>query len=87
MTVLGDHLRAFNLRLVDDARHSWKWSSVRFIALGSVLQGAVLGADRTGLSAHIPDWVMQAASTAAFLSMIAAGIGRVTTTEKPHESP
>ena len=80
-------LDRLHLRLVDDFHNAWKWSSVRFIAIGAVLQGAVIGADRTGLSAHIPDWVLSTASTAAFFSMIAAGLGRITTTEKPHESP
>lgn len=80
-------LQAFNRRLADDAHDAWKWGSMRFIALGGVLQGAVIAADRTGISAHIPDWIMGTASSGAFLSFIAAGVSRVTTStkDKPDE--
>lgn len=74
-----------NLRLVDDARHAWKWSSVRLIALGAVTQGAVVSSDRLGLSQHVPEWVLSGLSTFSLFCIIAAGVGRVTTTEKPNE--
>lgn len=56
---------------------------MRFIALGAVLQGSVVTADRTGLSAHLPDWLLQIVSVIAFLSICAAGVARVTTVENP----
>lgn len=70
------------LRIVEDARHAWKWSSMRFLALGVTVQGAVFSADRMGLSVHLPDWVLQAASSFSFFCMIAAGVGRMTQVEK-----
>lgn len=76
-------LRAFNLRLVDDARNAWKWSSMRFLALGGVVQGAVVTCP-AAVSDHLPTWVMSAASTFSFCCLIAAGVGRITTTEKPN---
>lgn len=72
----------YRIRLIEDARHAWKWSSMRFLALGVTVQGAVVSADRIGISAHIPDWVLSAASTFAFGCMILAGVGRLTTVEK-----
>lgn len=77
----------YRVRLVDDARHAWKWSSMRFLALGTVVQGAVLTADRMGLSTHLPDWLLSACSSFAFFCIIAAGVGRITQVEKSDGSP
>lgn len=74
-------LKRVNLRLVDDAHHAWKWSSMRFLALGGVVQGAVVTCP-AAVSEHLPDWVMSSASTFSFCCIIAAGLGRITTTEK-----
>lgn len=74
------------LRVVSDWRHAWKWSSMRFLALGASAQAAVLTADRMGLSAHVPEWVLQGLSCMALFCIVAAGVGRVTTIDKP-ENP
>jgi hypothetical protein len=65
-------------RLTDDAHEAWKWGSMRFLALGGSMQAAVLAADRTGLSVHLPAWMLSAASGGAFVCLIAAGVSRVT---------
>lgn len=75
-------LQAFNLRVVDDAHLAWKWSSMRFIALGGAAQSAVLTSDRTGLSTHVPDWMLSGLSGFALVCIVLAGAGRLTTTEK-----
>lgn len=68
----------FGRRLVDNAHHAWTWGSMRFLALGVTVQGAVLGCPDK-VSQHIPDSVLSGASTFAFFCMIAAGVSRVTT--------
>lgn len=68
----------FGRRLTNDAHEAWKWGSIRFLALGGSLQGAVVAADRTGLSAHLPAWMLSAASGGAFVCLICAGVSRVT---------
>lgn len=79
-------LAVLRLRVITDWRQAWKWSSMRFIALGASAQAAVLASDRMGLSAHVPDWVLQALSCLALFCILAAGVGRVTTIDKP-EAP
>lgn len=74
-------LTTVKLRLIDDWHHCWKWSSMRFMALGAVAQGAVLSSDRMGLSAHVPDWVLSGLSSFALFCICAAGVGRITTNE------
>lgn len=75
-------LQRFNLRLVDDARNSWKWSSMRLLALGGVTQTAVVSCP-AAIAQHVPEWVWQALSCFSLFCIIAAGVGRITTTEKP----
>lgn len=69
----------FGRRLTDDAHECWKWGSMRFLALGGAVQGAVMTADRTGLSTHLPEWMLSTASGLAFVCLICAGVSRVTT--------
>lgn len=76
--MLGTKLR---LRLTNDWHQAWRWSSVRFLAIGAVAQGAVVSSDRMGLSAHVPEWVLSGLSTFALFCIFAAGVGRITTTE------
>lgn len=72
-------------RLVDDAHRAWKWSSMRFLALGGVIQGAIVTTP-DAVKEHVPEWVLQGMSVFALFCIIAAGVGRITTTEKPNES-
>lgn len=74
----------FGRRLIDDAHHAWKWGSMRFLALGATVQGAIVGADHIGLSQHVPEPVLQGLSCFSLFCMIAAGVSRVTT---PVENP
>lgn len=70
-------------RLVDDAHRAWKWSSMRFLALGGVIQGAIVTTP-DAVKEHVPEWVLQGMSVFALFCIIAAGVGRITTTEKPN---
>jgi hypothetical protein len=73
------------LHLVADARHFWKWHSMRLIALGALAQGTVSAADTTGLSAHLAPWILPALSHFALVCILAAGVGRVI--DQPTETP
>lgn len=72
-----------HFRLVDDAHRAWKWSSMRFLALGGVIQGAIVTTP-DAVKEHVPEWVLQGMSVFALFCIIAAGVGRITTTEKPN---
>lgn len=76
------------LRLVEDWRRCHKWWSVRLIAIGSVVQTAVLTASSTGLDKYLQPALLTYLSDAALFCMIAAGIGRVIDqpTETNHDS-
>ena len=64
--------------LVDDARQWWKWHSIQLIAVGGVLQGAVVAADATGFAQHVQPIVLTVLSDFALACTILAGIARVT---------
>jgi hypothetical protein len=49
------------LRVITDWRHAWKWSSMRFLALGGVIQGAIITTP-DAVKEHVPEWVMQGMS-------------------------
>lgn len=72
------------LVLIDKWHHAWKFSSIRFLAVGAAIQGAVVTCP-AAISDHLPTWIMSGASTVAFICMILSGLGRITTTEKTHE--
>lgn len=76
-------LPSIKVRLIDDWHQSWRWSSMRFLALGGAIQAALLAPDR--ILQYIPTWVLQTASTVSFVCLIAAGLGRVTIVEKRDE--
>lgn len=65
-------------RLADDAHQAWKWGSMRFLALGATVQGAVVTCPAQ-VSQHVPEAVWQALSCFSLFCMIAAGVSRVTT--------
>ncbi len=78
-------LGGLKLRLIDDYHKAWRFSSMRFMALGVSCQGAVVTSDRLGISQHVAPWVLSALSTSALACMVAAGLGRITTTEPRNE--
>lgn len=69
------------LRLVDNARQAWKWSSVRLVAIAATVQTVVLAFP---LKDYVPQWIISGLATAALIITLMAGIGRITTTEKPN---
>lgn len=77
-------LSNLRLKLIDDARQCWRWSSMRFLALGGVVQGAVVTCP-AAVSDHLPSWVLSSASSFSFFCIIAAGVGRITKVDKCHE--
>lgn len=68
------------LRLIDDWHRCWRWSSVWFMAAAAAAQTALM---IPGLVLqYAPQWLLQ---TLATIAIIGAFIGRLTTTEKPHD--
>jgi 1,4-dihydroxy-2-naphthoyl-CoA synthase len=70
------------LYLIDNWHHAWRWSSIRFIALGGVTQMALQTMPDRVL-AFVPGWALQGLSMFSLACILAAGLGRITTTEKP----
>lgn len=73
-------MTTIRLRLIDGWHRAWRWSSIRFLAAGATIQGVVVTCP-AAVSQHVPEWVWQVLSCFALACMIAAGLGRVTTTE------
>ena len=78
------NLMNIHLRLIDGWHHAWKFSSIRFMALGAAAQTTVLTSDRTGLSAHVPSWMLTGLSMISLACIFLGAAGRITTTEKPN---
>lgn len=72
------------LRLVNDWHNAWKWSSIRFLLIGGAIQTGLL-AFPDKLLQYVPNWLLSALSVFALGCVIAAGIGRITTTEPPND--
>lgn len=72
------------LRLIDGWHHAWKFSSIRFLALGAACQTAVITTPPQ-IAAHIDEHVWQGLSYFSLACIVLAGAGRITTTEKPNE--
>ena len=70
------------LRLIEDWHHAYRWSSMRFLALGGACQFTLATAPDRVLD-YVPYWATQALSVFSLGCILAAGIGRITTTEKP----
>lgn len=70
------------LHLIPDWKQAWKWSSVRFLAVGGVVQGSLL-AFPVQLTQYLPPWLLSGASMFALACVVLGGIGRITTTEAP----
>lgn len=71
----------YRVRLVEDAKQAWRWSSIRFLALGGVVQGALVSAPAT-ITQYVPDWLLRGLATFSLICIILAGVGRMTQVEK-----
>ena len=69
--------RMMHLHLVEGWRRCHKWLSMRFLALGGVVQTAVITANTTGLAQYVQPWLLTAMSDFALFCIVAAGIGRL----------
>lgn len=70
------------LRLIDDWKRAWRWSSVRLLAIAVAVQTTLLAFP---LKDYVPQWIISTLATAALLITLAAGLGRITTTEPANE--
>lgn len=73
-----------HLHLLPDWHQAWRWSSVRFLALGAATQGALLTAPAR-VTDYVPGWLMSGLASFSLVCIMLAGLGRITTTEKPDE--
>lgn len=64
-------------RLTDDAHDAWKWGSMRFLAVGGVMQAALVSTP-DAVKEHVPEWALQAMAIFSLFCIVAAGISRVT---------
>jgi hypothetical protein len=70
------------LRLIEDWHHAYRWSSMRFLAAGGTAQLALATAPQRVLD-YAPQWALQGLSAFSLACILLAGLGRITTTEKP----
>ena len=75
-------LGTMQLRLIPDWNHAWRWSSVRFLALGATVQTTLL-AFPAQLQQYLPPEALKYGSLIALACMFLGAAGRVTTTEPP----
>ena len=75
-------LGTMQLHLIPDWQHAWRWSSVRLIAVGAAVQGTLV-AMPASVSQYVPQWAMQGLALFSLGCMLAAALGRITTTEPP----
>jgi uncharacterized membrane protein len=82
----------FTWHLVADAKQWWKWHSIKLLAAGGVMQGAVVAADATGFAQHIQPIVLTVLSDFALVCTVLAGLARITAqpgikeyTDEPHK--
>lgn len=78
-------MTSIRIKLIEDWHQCWRWSSMRFLALGAALQGALQAP--AYVTQYLPSWVLQATSTASFAFLILAGLGRITRVEKHDVQP
>ena len=71
----------FKGQRVADWQDSWRWLSVRFIAIGAALQVALLALGHD-VRDYLPDWFTRVVAIAIFAG---AFLGRIT--EQPKERP
>lgn len=70
---------AVKLSLIPGWQSFWKWSSMRFLALGGAVQVALLAFPQA-LQQYLPPAVLQWGSTFVLVCMVLGGVGRITTT-------
>lgn len=70
-----------SLRLVDDAKHAWRWFSVQAMAITALFM-TVWGSMPDDLKAAIPQWVVALVAVAVLILGIA---GRLVQQGKPNE--
>lgn len=70
------------LHLVDKWKEAHRWSSIRFLALGGAAQLALVTTPQRVLD-YAPGWALQGLSVLSLACIFLAGVGRITTTEKP----
>ncbi len=68
------------LRLVDDWHQAWRWSSIRFLAVGGVVQTSLLSFPGA-LQQYLPPKVLSGLAMFALFCLIGGGVGRITTIE------
>lgn len=73
------------LKLIEDWQQSWRWSSMRFIAIGGAIQAALLAPQ--AILQYVPQFVLQTAATISFVCIVLAAFGRVTQVEKKDVGP
>lgn len=71
------------MRLIDDWKKAWRFSSLRFLAAGAAVQTVVVTCPAQ-VAQHVPEWLWQGLSMFSLGCMIAATLGRITTTEPPN---
>lgn len=73
-------LRRVNVRLVDDWHRSWRWSSMRILAVAGAAEIALAKCPESVCS-HVPEWIMSTLSTFVLLAPMIAMGARITTTD------
>lgn len=71
----------YRLRLIYDWKQAWRWSSMRFLAVGGVIQGSLL-AFPAQLQQYLPPWLLSGLAEFALFCVIAGGVSRITFMEK-----
>ena len=74
------------MRLVEGWHRAYKWSSMRFMALGGVAQATVIACPAT-IAQHVPEWIFQGLSIFSVVCIFCAMAGRITTTEPQNVQP
>lgn len=80
------NLWGLQLKLIYDWKQAWRWSSMRFLAAGGVIQGSLL-AFPTQLQQYLPPWLLSGLAEFALFCVIAGGIGRITRVETHDDGP
>lgn len=79
-------LEGYRLKLIEDWQSAWRWSSIRFLATGGVIQGSLL-AFPAQLQQYLPPWLLSGLAEFALFCVIAGGVGRITVMERDHDGP
>lgn len=72
------------VRMHPQWRQAWRWSSMRFLAVGGVVQASLL-AFPAQLQQYLPPWLLSGLSEFSLFCVIAGGIGHITIVEKRND--